>query len=106
MYGFASIGIGIGKNQTMIGQRIQKWGKTHIIFYSGMFIKCSQVFPAKTFSDKQNYIGCRRCSIGIIFYRFNQAVYIIVRNSIIRSEEHTSELQSRENLVCRLLLEK
>src|SRR5690606_41455228 len=29
-------------------------------------------------------------------------------NSVIgmRSEEHTSELQSRENLVCRLLLEK
>src|SRR5690606_41853985 len=31
-------------------------------------------------------------------YRFNQ------ENG--RSEEHTSELQSRENLVCRLLLEK
>src|SRR5690606_18673152 len=26
-------------------------------------------------------------------------------SSLIRSEEHTSELQSRENLVCRLLLE-
>src|SRR5690606_42087033 len=26
--------------------------------------------------------------------------------SVTRSEEHTSELQSRENLVCRLLLEK
>src|SRR5690606_41936373 len=26
--------------------------------------------------------------------------------AFIRSEEHTSELQSRENLVCRLLLEK
>src|SRR5207302_9970982 len=26
--------------------------------------------------------------------------------SLDRSEEHTSELQSRENLVCRLLLEK
>src|SRR5690606_41681157 len=26
--------------------------------------------------------------------------------TIYRSEEHTSELQSRENLVCRLLLEK
>src|SRR5690606_41206845 len=26
--------------------------------------------------------------------------------SYVRSEEHTSELQSRENLVCRLLLEK
>src|SRR5690606_41960827 len=27
-------------------------------------------------------------------------------NFYFRSEEHTSELQSRENLVCRLLLEK
>src|SRR5207302_2995245 len=27
-------------------------------------------------------------------------------DSTLRSEEHTSELQSRENLVCRLLLEK
>src|SRR5690606_15315070 len=26
--------------------------------------------------------------------------------TVFRSEEHTSELQSRENLVCRLLLEK
>src|SRR5690606_40613355 len=30
----------------------------------------------------------------------------IIFHSIFRSEEHTSELQSRENLVCRLLLEK
>src|SRR5690606_42073212 len=28
------------------------------------------------------------------------------RGLVRRSEEHTSELQSRENLVCRLLLEK
>src|SRR5690606_41468188 len=28
------------------------------------------------------------------------------RLDLVRSEEHTSELQSRENLVCRLLLEK
>src|SRR5690606_13711797 len=28
------------------------------------------------------------------------------RRGLQRSEEHTSELQSRENLVCRLLLEK
>src|SRR5207302_8284942 len=27
-------------------------------------------------------------------------------HQFVRSEEHTSELQSRENLVCRLLLEK
>src|SRR5690606_40706415 len=30
----------------------------------------------------------------------------LVRSVIARSEEHTSELQSREKLVCRLLLEK
>src|SRR5690606_41259836 len=29
-----------------------------------------------------------------------------ISNQVARSEEHTSELQSRENLVCRLLLEK
>src|SRR5690606_39465756 len=29
-----------------------------------------------------------------------------IRQQLKRSEEHTSELQSRENLVCRLLLEK
>src|SRR5690606_35779908 len=33
-------------------------------------------------------------SLGVLAYRSS------------RSEEHTSELQSRENLVCRLLLEK
>src|SRR5436309_7759915 len=31
---------------------------------------------------------------------------IVYTNGVPRSEEHTSELQSRENLVCRLLLEK
>src|SRR5690606_39879578 len=30
----------------------------------------------------------------------------VIQFGVARSEEHTSELQSRENLVCRLLLEK
>src|SRR5690606_39753277 len=37
------------------------------------------------------------------------AVQLLLKRSrpdVLRSEEHTSELQSRENLVCRLLLEK
>src|SRR5256885_3531090 len=34
------------------------------------------------------------------------ALYFIGRGSQVRSEEHTSELQSPCNLVCRLLLEK
>src|SRR5690606_40675583 len=48
-------------------------------------------------------------------YHFNYGEDIITdsrkfslsyQNATVRSEEHTSELQSRENLVCRLLLEK
>src|SRR5690606_41153263 len=35
----------------------------------------------------------------------NSSVFEVM-NPELRSEEHTSELQSRENLVCRLLLEK
>src|SRR5690554_7586017 len=31
---------------------------------------------------------------------------ILMTKSVLRSEEHTSELQSRPHLVCRLLLEK
>src|SRR6202044_4157521 len=36
----------------------------------------------------------------------NGILYMITAYCANRSEEHTSELQSRENLVCRLLLEK
>src|SRR5690606_41057225 len=36
---------------------------------------------------------------------FLGAFLIVAGVSALRSEEHTSELQSRENLVCRLLLE-
>src|SRR5690606_39676942 len=37
---------------------------------------------------------------------FNYDYEYMVEEILNRSEEHTSELQSRENLVCRLLLEK
>ena len=36
----------------------------------------------------------------------DNSVYGVRHSAEIRSEEHTSELQSRINLVCRLLLEK
>src|SRR5690606_41174978 len=39
----------------------------------------------------------------VAFVRLGQAALGL---AVLRSEEHTSELQSRENLVCRLLLEK
>src|SRR2546428_3266815 len=38
--------------------------------------------------------------------RSTQEVRAAILASVVRSEEHTSELQSRSDLVCRLLLEK
>src|SRR5690606_41673783 len=46
-------------------------------------------------SRYRRHRDCRRPRLGGSSSRFRP-----------RSEEHTSELQSRENLVCRLLLEK
>src|SRR5690606_42144955 len=44
----------------------------------------------------------------MILFLLQNAAYRrrLERVAEVRSEEHTSELQSRENLVCRLLLEK
>src|SRR3712207_8239345 len=45
---------------------------------------------------------------GLAFIICSIAFFISAANSLVRhrSEEHTSELQSRQYLVCRLLLEK
>src|SRR2546430_12158682 len=44
---------------------------------------------------------------GGIYRRQEQIAGINIKNAqLTRSEEHTSELQSQSNLVCRLLLEK
>src|SRR5690606_41832666 len=48
--------------------------------------------------------GCAGTRAGALTSRKEKLMKIQHRGS--RSEEHTSELQSRENLVCRLLLEK
>src|SRR3712207_8799478 len=46
-------------------------------------------------------------SLFIRYFGFSQATAgAIGGTSVLRSEEHTSELQSRQYLVCRLLLEK
>src|SRR5690606_40509982 len=45
-------------------------------------------------------------SLYFFVFCINDVSSVFCRHLIVRSEEHTSELQSRENLVCRLLLEK
>src|SRR5690606_42062533 len=50
--------------------------------------------------DEQLYVYCRGAESSD-----DPAIYSIgISSQSMRSEEHTSELQSRENLVCRLLL--
>src|SRR3989442_10872507 len=44
--------------------------------------------------------------IVIVFGEYNYDDMVLAQYRLVRSEEHTSELQSRPHLVCRLLLEK
>src|SRR5256885_7220811 len=69
----------------------------------------STLFPYTTlfrspFEDKKYYENIRRALVSGFFMQ------VAKKNSAgkdyVRSEEHTSELQSPCNLVCRLLLEK
>src|SRR3989442_3446676 len=46
--------------------------------------------------------GCTHPSVSMKPMNYQQ----LGRSGLLRSEEHTSELQSRPHLVCRLLLEK
>src|SRR5690606_41965975 len=68
--------------------------------------------------DRVNWDFMFRClkelGVGLKFITAIQQLYSNAQSCVTtngytsqpRSEEHTSELQSRENLVCRLLLEK
>src|SRR5690606_41836272 len=80
-------------------------------------------FPTRRSSDLRakiaglNYIkldgtiGCLVNGAGLAMATMDTIKHVggeagAVHQAAYRSEEHTSELQSRENLVCRLLLEK
>src|SRR5687767_15225705 len=61
----------------------------------------STLFPTRRSSDLQ-----RRVRGGNRIRRVVHRELAHVRRGVLRSEEHTSELQSLAYLVCRLLLEK
>src|SRR2546430_7606303 len=48
----------------------------------------------------------RTIASSIGWFVENTCERFVGREPVVRSEEHTSELQSQSNLVCRLLLEK
>src|SRR5690606_39368483 len=67
---------------------------------------------AGTFHWRISPVVCRTggggsmAGIGFELKRLYRKEGVLAQLRAHRSEEHTSELQSRENLVCRLLLEK
>src|SRR3712207_7979311 len=70
----------------------------------------STLFPYTTlFRSPKNLIACfiglQRTMVQMLQESF-LIQYLLCLRRISRSEEHTSELQSRQYLVCRLLLEK
>src|SRR5207302_8072950 len=64
-------------------------------------------FPTRRSSDLSSLVRSQRAMLpaptSVADASGGMIVTVVVAD---RSEEHTSELQSRENLVCRLLLEK
>src|SRR5690606_41208853 len=58
------------------------------------------------FSKRETKVYGVCCKIPLCELKWPLPSLIVPFHTAVRSEEHTSELQSRENLVCRLLLEK
>src|SRR5256885_7924726 len=69
----------------------------------------STLFPYTTLFRSLGQLAGRRHAAGALRQALRDALALLeiaVDDHLLRSEEHTSELQSPCNLVCRLLLEK
>src|SRR3712207_7081635 len=66
----------------------------------------STLFPYTTLFRSQDEEAGNRPQAGHGADRCRSALSLVQVAHLLRSEEHTSELQSRQYLVCRLLLEK
>src|SRR5690606_41533533 len=69
------------------------------------------VIPRETGGVVQRPTAGTKTRLAVMQYESRMSAPVLwevgqIDTSRCRSEEHTSELQSRENLVCRLLLEK
>src|SRR5688572_31863692 len=62
--------------------------------------------PSDTHTRDVCELGRSICALRVASRTAADRSYMSPMSTVIRSEEHTSELQSQSNLVCRLLLEK
>src|SRR5258706_7997548 len=65
---------------------------------------CSQFNPQPAAAAEPSWLGSRAVALAALLLVAGIGVWSL--RTLPRSEEHTSELQSLTNLVCRLLLEK
>src|SRR5690349_24012906 len=76
-----------------------------ILTIAGLF-RIGLMLPAGSIMD---HVGRKPVVVGAAFISIPGSLAYIFADGwvlLLRSEEHTSELQSRRDLVCRLLLEK
>src|SRR2546427_8755097 len=66
----------------------------------------STLFPYTTLFRSAVYLGLRVAADAVGPELTHMVEVVFLEKDYFRSEEHTSELQSQSNLVCRLLLEK
>src|SRR5204863_8941594 len=66
----------------------------------------STLFPYTTLFRSEFEVRDRVDQLMVVLLRLLEQLRRDLDNVELRSEEHTSELQSRRDLVCRLLLEK
>src|SRR5438067_4358722 len=73
--------------------------------YTTLFRSCAEPGPARSGTEPRPGI-CPACRYAAHRLRHRSGAWRRRGDPKSRSEEHTSELQSRFDLVCRLLLEK
>src|SRR5699024_12547781 len=76
------------------------WGKDVMVFEYSVELIQNQKFSSEKLNALKELLEKK------LFDYAKQKKIQIISFLVIRSEEHTSELQSRFDLVCRLLLEK
>src|SRR5690606_20154553 len=107
------IGIDLGTSRSAVsasnGRR--DWVESYVgwprDFVAKKMLGADVLFGEKVMQNRMSLEVIRPLESGVIrdgTPRHEEAVRLLIHH--LRSEEHTSELQSRENLVCRLLLEK